>query len=144
MRKHKSPTIAGTGSKAKIRLCIQRSSVSIQRLFLERYVSIVWTRRRVRDEQVGVKFALRLLVSSAKRRVQSTDAISSLRPGVCRHFLEESNSNFQLSQFESCAAPPITTHRAASAWATCYSDLRFSSSLKMMDSEISFMDLRIC
>jgi len=73
-------------------------------LFLERYVSIVWTRRRVRDERIKVKFALRLLVSSAKRGDQSAVTTTSLRQGVCRIACEVSNSNFQLPRFKSCAA----------------------------------------
>jgi hypothetical protein len=74
-------------------------------LFLERYVSIVWTRRRVRDKRINVKLVLGPLVSSAKRGGESTDTTSSLRHAVCRIALEESNSNFQLPRFKSCAAP---------------------------------------
>jgi hypothetical protein len=74
-------------------------------LFLERYVSIVWTRRRVRDERIKVKFALGLLVSSAKRGDQSAVTTTSLRHGVCRIAREVSNSNFQLPRFKWCAAP---------------------------------------
>jgi hypothetical protein len=98
-------TIVWTLGNGKNRLCIQRSSASTQRLIFERYVSIVWTRRRVRDKQTRVKIGLRLLVSSAKRRGESTDTASSLRHGVCRISLEVSNSNFQLPRFKWCAAP---------------------------------------
>jgi hypothetical protein len=38
----------------------------------------------------------------------------------------------------------VTTQRAAGACANRYSELRFISAFKIMDSEISFMDLRIC
>ena len=76
-------------------------------LFFERYVSIVWTRRRVRDEQTKVKLALRLLVSSSKRGVQSTDTASSISIAVCRRSVVESNPNFQSPRFESCAGPLI-------------------------------------
>src|SRR5882762_5156119 len=74
-------------------------------LFLERYVSIVWTRRRVRDERIKVEFALGLPVSSAKRGDQSTITTSSLRHGVCRIAREVSNSNFQFPRFKWCATP---------------------------------------
>jgi len=52
-----------------------------------------------------VKFALGLLVSSAKRGAESTDTTSSLRNAVCRIAIEESNSNFQLPRFKSSADP---------------------------------------
>jgi hypothetical protein len=81
-----------------------RSSQLTDWLFLERYVSIVWTRRRVRDERIKVKFALGLLVSSAKRGDQSAVPTTSLRHGVCRIPFKESNSNFQLPRFKWCAA----------------------------------------
>jgi hypothetical protein len=106
-------TNAVLGNKA----VLHRSSQLTDWLFLERYVSIVWTRRRVRDEQTKVKLVLGLLVSSAKGGVQSTDTASSLSRAVCGISLGESNSNFQLPRFDSCVGPPVIGHQGVGACA---------------------------
>lgn len=64
---------------------------------------------------------------------------SSLAGAYCEVSIRESNSNFESQRFGFRLPTPNTPHGLNVQWVD-----RFRSSFKMMDSAISFIDLRRC
>jgi hypothetical protein len=73
---------------------LDRSSLLTDSLFLERYVSIVWTRRRARDVQYKAKGVLGLLIFVVEKRSSKhrwnhftfTRSLQNFRQGVKFNF----------------------------------------------------------